>query len=77
MHRGRWASSKSAKTYIQASVAHSMSVMVPSQLHELGFQFSNSLDEHLSLSRHYHSRAVLTRSAAHAVRRRVARLATI
>lgn len=52
MHRGRWASSKSAKTYIQASVAHAMSVMVPPQVHELGFEVSNALDEHLSLSRH-------------------------
>ena len=80
MHRGRWASSKSAKTYIQASVAHSMSVMVPSQLHELGFQFSNSLDEHLSLSRHYRypsrGTGTLTRSAARAILRRVARSTT-
>lgn len=52
MHRGRWASSKSAKTYIQASVAHAMSVMVPQELHDLGFEFSNALDRHLSLTRH-------------------------
>ena len=54
-----------------------MSVMVPRELHDLGFEFSNGLDRHLSLNRHerYRNRytdgvrdsgGTLTRSAARA-----------
>ena len=61
MLRGRWVSSKSARTYIQASVAHAMSVQVPEELHELGYVFSHALDKHLSLARqdaHYGHRYI-------------------
>jgi integrase len=49
MHRGRWASGKSARLYIQAGVAMAMATEVPRSLHLAGFEFSKSLVDLLAL----------------------------
>lgn len=51
MLRGRWASGKSARTYIQAGVAMAMATQVPKSLTDLGFRFSNALVKYLSITR--------------------------
>jgi len=49
IERGRWASAKSARIYIQAGVALLMSMAAPRGLVELGNDLSNHLFEHIFL----------------------------
>jgi integrase len=51
MHRGRWASSKSARLYIQAGIAMAMSVAVPKHVHQIGGKISMSLFDHFNLAK--------------------------
>ena len=47
VERGRWASSKSAKIYIQAGIALLMSMTAPAGLVDLGFKLSQHLHQHI------------------------------
>ena len=50
MLRGRWASSKSARTYIQSGPALLLAVQVPKEAAKLGLLFSQHLLETIALS---------------------------
>ena len=47
MLRGRWASGKSARIYIQAGVAHAMAVQIPVAIHDHGYDVSLDLLRYL------------------------------